>query len=580
MDTPRLLSLELPCALAQVREACAQTRRFLQEEGLSAEEAGGWELALAEAANNAVNYATPAGKDRPLVVEVQVSPRRVEVRVTDHTPGFDFPEKTELPPEESESGRGLYLMQVLTDEAFYLRGKGENCLVLRKNRATPAGPPPPSPAPGPPSRMDSAENSETLDLMTQELASSYEVLSAIFRFSAEMQDGAHSEDFTARWLAQLLTITGADWYLLRLASRTGKRLEISAASELAFGADSIPIGASSPEDEFVEQRAAARRVDVWFDETTPFSQGDPLRGLGRLVTGLTHPMFLNDNLVGVLTVGRNGANRSFEAGQANVIQTFGDFLGIQIRNARDLEIAAEIQKSLLPERLPEPRGARLASHYRSARQVGGDYYDAMLTGNGNLFLVVADVMGKGVPAAMFASIFRSLVRSRRDLASRPGEFLTWLNRNLAEELGRVDMFITAQLVYVDLQSRQISLASAGHPPMLVAGGDGRVREVEKAGLPAGIQDDEVYTSCEHPLPPGFRLLLYTDGLTEARDRHGNFLGIDKLKDWLGESARRGEEVGIASRNLASLLEEFEKDVALADDQAFILVAEHSTKETQ
>ncbi len=585
----RLLCLDIRCDLEAVRDACRLAREFLLREALDPGEVDAWELALAETANNAVNYAPPARRNRPLRLDLHVLPGSVEMRVTDHTDGFEFPEKSELPPDDSESGRGLFLIQALTDEALYLRGRNENCLILRKNRSGLQVPPSPGPAAEPPWEQD--ESLRTLELMTEELSSCYEILAAIFRFSAEMQGGAQSEGFARRWLAQLLTITGADWYVLRLATPAGRRLEIAATSEPQFGAGSIPCDPPAGEAPFVEQRAAAGRVDVWFDETTARSPGDPLDGLGRPVTGLAHPIYVNDNLVGVLTVGRNGGNRPFDAGQANVIQTFGDFLGIQIRNAlfqeeqsrarldaRDLEIAATIQKSLLPESLPQPCGARLTAHYRSARQVGGDYYDAVATADGNLFLVVADVMGKGLPAAMFAAIFRSLVRSRPDLTSRPGEFLTWLNHNLADELGRVEMFITAQLVFVNLRANELAVSSAGHPPLLLAD-HGGVREIEKAGLPVGIQNAEAYSTHRFPLPMDFRLLLYTDGLTEARDRRGSFLGVDQLKQWLDESFRRHEEIGAAKRRLVGLLDDFEKDVQPADDKAFILVARDSNQTT-
>ena len=159
--------LEAPSDLRAAAELCRQAREFLANAGLAAEEVDAWELALAEAANNAVKHCRPDAARLPVRVDLFAAREWIEVRVTDHTPGFDWPEKAELPPDDCESGRGVFLIQNLTDESHYLRGRGENCLVLRKRRSpakeTPA-PPQPDPA------QELAEARRTLDLMTEELA--------------------------------------------------------------------------------------------------------------------------------------------------------------------------------------------------------------------------------------------------------------------------------------------------------------------------------------------------------------------------------------------------------------------------
>ena len=104
---------QLPCDLRAVADMCRQAREFFTRAGLVPDEIYGWEVVLAEAANNAVNYVLPAGRTIPIRVDLLAGPEWVEVRVTDHTPGFAFPDQAALPPEDAESGRGLFLMQSL-----------------------------------------------------------------------------------------------------------------------------------------------------------------------------------------------------------------------------------------------------------------------------------------------------------------------------------------------------------------------------------------------------------------------------------------------------------------------------------
>ncbi len=588
--------MDVECDYESVRAASLQARSFLEQAGLGEDEVGGWELVLVEAANNAVTHALPERKERGVGLRLLVTVELVEAHVVDRTGGFDFPENAELPPDDSESGRGLFIIQALTDEAKYLRGPDENQLILRKRR-NPSSPSPAAPAPTPapttnsaptPSSGESESNEsiearQMLEAMTEELASAYESLAAIFRFSAELQGEAGSNEFIQRWLRQLLTMTGADWFVLRLVDREATQLVLSVTSELdvATGlrpSESIPLTSSG-----AECRAIVQRSDVWFDSQAPLASDDPLAGFGR-GGGFSHPLFVNDTLVGVFTIGRKDFTAAFEAGQVSVIQTIADFLGIQILSqrileeqlrarvdARDFEIAANIQRMLLPQKLPLLPGASLAGFCRSARQIGGDYYDALVTDDGNLLLIMSDVMGKGLPAALFALMFRSLVRSRRDLAPHPGRFLAWLNQNLFSELDAAEMFITAQLAYIDVARAEIRVSGAGHPPMLLATEQGEVIEVRAGGPPLGIVEDSE-PSEETRSYRGGRALLFTDGLIEARNRDGELLGLEPIKVLLRNAALSGEPIDVTRRKIVEMLGEFENAGEPADDTALLVLA--------
>ncbi|HYG36222.1 MAG TPA: ATP-binding protein [Clostridia bacterium] len=132
------LRVTLACDFSRVRAVAQATRQLLAAEGCGEDETMDCELALVEACNNAIKYVAPGSVGQSILVEVLCGPREIELRIYDHTPGFDWPDKAVLPDPESESGRGLYLIRSTMNYAKYFRGKDENVLVLRKHRSRPA----------------------------------------------------------------------------------------------------------------------------------------------------------------------------------------------------------------------------------------------------------------------------------------------------------------------------------------------------------------------------------------------------------------------------------------------------------
>lgn len=591
MVTPRanqigdqFLSLVFACDLRESREVSRCVRQFLAAVPLPEDDLHAWELMVTEAANNAAEYVTDTGRQLSNRLEVFCRDDEIEIRLTDHTLGFDMPAQAELPSIDSEKGRGLFLIQSLADEVEYLRGRTENCMVIRKKRPVPAGSVRAGAATvaGVGSRFIADE--QTLQTMTEELASCYESLSAIFRFSSALNRPQPTEEFAATWMRELLAIVEADWYVLRLVDPVGKELRLSATSlpdAFDYSLSLLPDAAAGS----VELRAAQSRQDVWFDASAPLALGDPLSHVIRHSNGLAHPIFAEESLVGVLAVGRSSGDVPFKAGQVNVIQTFADFLGIQVSNARfraehlqaqltarELQIASNLQRSLLPEKLPQMPGLGVAGYYHSARQVGGDFYDAIAVDGQGLLLVIADVMGKGVPAAMFATIFRSHLHARLDLVKRPGEFLTWLNRSLFSDLDRMEMFITAQLVYVDPAARKFQVAGAGHCPLLMTSDGNLPVEVGNTGFPLGIMADTRYSEELRDLPPGARLLLFTDGVTDTQNASDEMLGVEGLKRNLQQIVNQRGNAAQTVQDMAIMLQTFQGKEPVIDDQAFLVLA--------
>ena len=573
------LRVRTACEFSAVRAGVSQIGAWLAELGLPEADLGAWELALMEAGNNAVKYCAPPARPLPIIFDLSAGARDLEARVTDHTAGFEWPAAIALPKPDAECGRGLYLMKSLTDELFYLRHPGENVLVLRRSR--PVGKAVPDTGE---LQRRAAEAETALSDMTAELAASYESLVAVFRYSSEL--GGHTEikDFSQRLLSDLMQIAEADGVVLRLLAADGKKLDTVLLLPAKNAAKLPPLALADHYTKSAELRAAGLRMDIWFSPEEPLDPADPLRLAMPVGNGICHAFYVADQLVGTVALGRLAASRPFTAAQVNLLHTFVDFLAIQIVNARllaerttarvtgrELEIAAEIQRSLLPAELPSCLPFALAASCQSALKVGGDFYDVIPAGEGAVLLVIADVMGKGVPAALFAAVLRSTIRSMGHLFAQPGELLTAVNKTLFLDLSRVNMFATATVVYLDAERGGLVSASAGHCPVLFYCPTPNQFIPVQTGFPLGIEAGTVYRQTVNSLPAGAAALLYTDGLNEARNGDGQLLGERDLLRFFTESAAETGDAEGTKHHLLRRLSEFRGRAPLADDQTLIVI---------
>jgi serine phosphatase RsbU (regulator of sigma subunit)/anti-sigma regulatory factor (Ser/Thr protein kinase) len=575
-----------PCDLGEARAVTRMLRTFLVAQGLDESEAFNCELCLAEACNNAVQYAVP-GSSAPIVAEATCRESSVELAVTDHTPGFELADRPESLSPDRERGRGLFIIQSLMDEVHYFRGRTKNTLVMRKRRthqqhrsAEDA-----SVASLEDARRQIDRCQQTIGAMARELCFRSESLSAIFRCCAELGRTSDLEGFAQRLLNDLLHLTSADWFVLRLVSPQGGQLVTFAVSSPELRDAPLALTAELGANVAAEVAAAQARREVEWDGRRAATARDPLQAAGAQASALVRPLLFNDRLIGTLAVGRREAETPFSVLQGEMIRTFAEFMAVQVVNAghleeqvharlvaHELDIAQRIQRALLPPSLPQPANFTLAASWESARQVGGDFYDAIPLGDHSVLLVVADVMGKGVPAAMFATIVRSLVRALAARSHHPAKLLRRLNELLYAELSTVGMFVTAQLVFVDLERRRLVSASAGHCPILIAAG-ADVRTLRVTGTPLGILPDARYRQQTATLAAPATVVLYTDGLTEAQNPAGEMFGHERLAAWLRESfspVRRAEQM---RDDLTAELARFRGGAPLRDDQAFLILAE-------
>lgn len=199
--------------------------------------------------------------------------------------------------------------------------------------------------------------------------------------------------------------------------------------------------------------------------------------------------------------------------------------------ANELRIASEIQMGMLRhqvQEIVEGTGLHAAARMEPAREVGGDFYDIIRVGNDRVVVVVGDVSGKGVPAALFMAVSTTLARVIGRDHDCPGRILTLINNALVEQNPQT-MFVTMACAVIDLAKGTLRYASGGHPsPVRLRSGQPPALPFDSTGPMVGVFPEVVYTSEEHPFPKGDGYVFYTDGVTEAMNAEGELFGNERL----------------------------------------------------
>ncbi len=212
---------------------------------------------------------------------------------------------------------------------------------------------------------------------------------------------------------------------------------------------------------------------------------------------------------------------------------------------RELNIAKEIQEKLLPERIPQIPGFDIHSHYNSAKEVGGDYYDFIVIDQTHLGIIVADVAGKGIPGAMVMTMARSLVRLASVRNVSPGDTFKKVNRILAKDIRR-GMFVTAAYMVLNVKTRTLRVASAGHNPVVLYRAKAGENELIKpAGIALGFDKGTIFDNhikeVEVQLEEGDRIVTYTDGVNEAMNNDSEEFGEDRFFQLVKTHARKSSQ---------------------------------------
>lgn len=241
---------------------------------------------------------------------------------------------------------------------------------------------------------------------------------------------------------------------------------------------------------------------------------------------------------------------------------------VQVRD--ELEVAKELQQALLPAAAPELRAYRFAHSYRTANEVGGDYYDFLPLPDGRLVLVVGDASGHGMAAGLLMAIANATLKTALDLNPEPHEVLEVINRSLART-GDRRAFMSLFYGVLDPASGHMDYFCAGHPFPMLRRVDGTVEELGAGALPLGIRPKLEIETATTTVRPGDLLLLYSDGLVEAVRADGESFGFDRLRGLLTAFAT---PQAVHDRILAAF-DDFLGDEQLRDDLTLVVVSRDS-----
>ncbi len=420
---------------------------------------------------------------------------------------------------------------------------------------------------------------QALQGMTDELISAWDQLELVYRVTQSLASTSDLISVLRSILAEVKRVLNAGEGFLILEQN-----------------DNLTYVSVGGEDRFSPQRRQlyhrlqrAQRLVLCDDVETLYEfWPDAPEGLTNLL-GLRLPTTTSALAVVGLT---NKGGRGFTAGDGKLLTSVAEQIAAIINNTllhqqilaqermqRELEIAAEIQISLLPRGLPEIPGVEFAVASLPATEVGGDFYDFISLNEDCLGIVVGDVAGKGVPAAMLTSLARTILRVEAGYGHSPQRVITQTNQALLQDLQHAEMFVTALVAYLNRDDLTLTYANAGHTPGLWWRADQGTFELLTATTPPlGIQVADEGSDQTLQLSPGDFVVFYTDGVTEAMSLDGQIFGGDRLKEALTAHARGTADDLVQS--VLSAVRAFRRGAPWSDDLTMIVTKVNSSATPQ
>lgn len=278
----------------------------------------------------------------------------------------------------------------------------------------------------------------------------------------------------------------------------------------------------------------------------------------RTKSMITVPLKVGERITGVAQVINRLDNKPFDQDDLELFIALCSLAAIAIENAKmhkslmekqrfvkDMEFARTVQESFLPQKTPELANYQFSAHYTPAQEVGGDFYDFIKLGENRTGLVIGDVSGKGVPAALYMAKLGSDLRTLAFTEKDPAAALEKLN-NLLVERSRRGMFATLLYVELDSQTGKLTLSNAGHLPPIIKRTDGSLVKLAKAGgAPLGMVAGMKYGQEIAALAPGDTVILYTDGIIEAMNAREELYAYDRFEALIRKSSSTPEALKTA-----------------------------------
>ncbi len=288
---------------------------------------------------------------------------------------------------------------------------------------------------------------------------------------------------------------------------------------------------------FEPDSVALRHMGTIFDPSTKDLPQEDQEKLRHASCSLVVPLRIKGELTGFIAVGSKLSLDAFDEQEIRFLNLVVDRIVLGIENfrlrgqEREYEEAHEIQQGLLPKQIPQIRGHEIAGGWQPASAVGGDYFDALKFSETKIALCIADVSGKGMPAALLMSNLQAAVKAFASESMPPKELCTKVNRVICSNIA-ANKFITFFYCLYSAERRKLLYANAGHDAPILMRRDGSHVRLREGGAVLGVFADWDYEQNEIPFAAGDRILLFTDGVTEVRNAEGEEFGEHRLIELL------------------------------------------------
>ena len=524
------------------------------------------ELALEEASANIVKHAYPAGQMGDMVIVVELIENSLRITLTDWGIPLDAddvkPFNLNDPVEKRiKGGMGLHFINTLMDEVY--RNTSE--------------------ALGSPNTLTLIKHVETLQPGV-ELPSALRERNAMLTVSQLLSTKIELNELLGIIINELVDVIRAEGGTLYLVDHSTNELysrilldDIGELQEIRLHLGEGIAGDVALTGRLVNIRDAYK--DTRFQ--SEFDQQSGYHTRSMLVVPLRNHQ---QEIIGVVQL-VNKRGGYFTSRDERLVIAMAAQVAVSIENARlyaqeieqrllnqELETAREIQRSFLPETPPQIDGWDIASFWRPMRDVGGDFFDFVMLPDGRLGVVIADVSGKGIPAALFMAYSETVIRFAMTLDLSPGEMLARANQFMIAN-SKSKMFTTVFIGLLDTKSGVFEYANAGHnPPLIYRSSDQQATYLDVSGVALGIFNDAHFASHRTMLSSDDILMLYTDGLIEAIDAHEEEYGEERLSSLLQRVASQNASDMI--RNVVHAIEEFAAVDGIFDDLT-LLVLRHT-----
>lgn len=386
-----------------------------------------------------------------------------------------------------------------------------------------------------------AERADELDEMARELLDRYEEVTILYALAEALGSVVEIETQCEVALEKALLTIGAQRGYVGLLENG--ELRVTAA----VGAGGPGAGDPVPPARGITARVAETGRPLLLHTEEQLEGGEASTAPLEAVLSVPVAAFSEGGLrgtLGALTLVGKPEGERFSAGDGKLAAAVAAQLAAAIQKTRyveelreaervqrEVELAATIQRSLLPAQPPAVPGISLAGRCAPAAHVGGDYYD-FLAGHGGVSLLIADVSGHSIGAALMMAMARSIFRREIGEGKRPAEVLAAANVTLFDDLVNSALFITAFCARYDPTTRELAWANAGHNLPLLRRADDTLEELDADGAALGILSDVAFAEHRTTLAPGEIVLLYTDGVVEARSAGGEHFGEERLAQLL------------------------------------------------